>query len=199
MIHVEEPSSSGPYEKDGRAWRVGTQDDVSWIQHGLTRGTTITAAIPPMFETYATIALCEGDPGDRVPTDPDSAVLDVLRAHTTPQPWWLGYSETGASDVVFWEAPRVKLYSDRGYVMVCAGPEQAASWSRDQMWNWSLPALMFPMNHACMVSLLRDDDWVSIGGSAELITGLLEHPKLARSTYTRARLQSHRPHPRPLI
>lgn len=76
MTHVEEPSASGPYEKDGRAWRVGTQDDVSWIQHGLTRGTAITAAIPPMFEAYATIALCEGDPGDRVPTDPDAAVLE---------------------------------------------------------------------------------------------------------------------------
>lgn len=67
--------------------------------------------------------------------------------------------------------------------MVCAGPEQAASWSRDQMWNWSLPALMFPKNRAWLVSLLWDDDWVSVGGSAELITSLQEHPKLARSTH----------------
>lgn len=112
MTNHEEPSASGPYEKDGRAWRIGTQDDVSWIQQGLTPGTAITTAIPPEFGAYATIALCRGEPGDRVPTDPDSAVFDVLEAHTDPQPWWLGYLETGASDVVFTEAPRVKLYCD---------------------------------------------------------------------------------------
>jgi hypothetical protein len=183
MTNIEEPAASGPYEKDGRAWRIGTQDDLSWIQQGLTPGTAITNAIPPEFEAYATIALCEGEPGDRLPTAPDSAVFDVLEAHTDPQPWWLGYLETGASDVVFAEALRVKLYWDWAYVMVCAGPEQAASWSRDQMWNWSLPALMFPKNRAWLVSLLWDDDWVSVGGSAELITGLQQHPKLARSTH----------------
>lgn len=53
MTNHEEPSASGPYEKDGRAWRIGTQDDVSWIQQGLTPGTAITTAIPPEFETYA--------------------------------------------------------------------------------------------------------------------------------------------------
>jgi hypothetical protein len=32
------------------------------------------------------------------------------------------------------------------------------------MWNWSLSALMFPKNRASLVSLLWDDDWVSVGG-----------------------------------
>jgi hypothetical protein len=104
MTNVEEPGARGPYEKDGRAWRIGTQDDVSWIQQSVTPGTAITTAIPPEFEAYGTIALCRGEPGDRVPTDLDSAVFDVLEAHTDPQPWWLGYLETGASDVVFTEA-----------------------------------------------------------------------------------------------
>jgi hypothetical protein len=186
MADVEEPSASRQYEKDGRTWRIGVQDDVSWIQRGLTRDTpttAITAAIPPEFEAYATVALCEGELGARTPTDPDAALFNVLQAHTEPQPWWLGYLETGASDVIFPEAPRVRLYWDWGYVMVRAGPEQAASWSRDQMWNWSLPALMFPESRAWLVSLLWDDDWVSVGGSAELITRLEQHPQLAQSTF----------------
>ncbi len=185
MSDLEQVGAGGPYEKDGRAWTIGTQDEVSWIQQGLTLtpSTAITGAIPPGFEAYATIALCEGEPGDWVSTEPDSAVLEVLRAHAGSQPWWLGYLETGASDVVFQEAPRVKLYWDWSYVLVCAGFEQAASWSRDLMWNWSLPALMFPTSRAWLVSLRWDDDWVSVGGSAELITSLQQHPKLRRSTH----------------
>jgi hypothetical protein len=82
MTNIEESSASGPYEKDGRAWSVGTQDDVSWIQQGLTPGTGITTAIPPEFEAYATIALCKGEPGDRVPTDPSGGrVYAALLGH----------------------------------------------------------------------------------------------------------------------
>ena len=147
---------------------------------------SITGAIPGAFEAYAAIALCEGVIGDRTPTDPDAAVLDVQRAHTGPQPWWLGYLETGASDVVFDKAPRVRLYWDWGYVVVLAGPEQAATWNRENMWNWSLPALMFPEDRSWLVSLLWDDDWVSVGGSAELINRLGQHPKLAPATYPRS-------------
>jgi len=183
MTGVGGSSANATQQKDGRAWRIGTQDDVSWIQLGFTPGTAITTAIPSEFQAYATIALCEGEPGHQVHAYPDSAVLDVLRSHTDPQPWWLGYLETGASDVVFPAAPRVKLYSSWSYVLVCAGPDQAASWSRDRLWNWSLPALMFPESRAWLVSLLWDDDWVSVGGSAELVTSLQRHPDLARLTY----------------
>jgi hypothetical protein len=62
MTNIEEPSASGPYEKDDGAWRIGAQDDVSWIQQGLTPGTAITTAIPPEFKAFATIALCKGEP-----------------------------------------------------------------------------------------------------------------------------------------
>jgi hypothetical protein len=65
MANHEEPSAGGPYEKDGHAWRIGTQDDVSWIQQGLTPGTAITTAIPPEFEAYATIADRTLSPGPK--------------------------------------------------------------------------------------------------------------------------------------
>ena len=104
MADLEEPSASRQYEKDGHTWSIGVHDDVSWIQRGLTRDTVttaITAAIPPEFEAYATVALCEGQLGARTPTDPDAALFNVLQAHTGPQAWWLGYLETGASDAIF--------------------------------------------------------------------------------------------------
>jgi hypothetical protein len=56
----------------------------------------------------------------------DRALLSLLQRHTLAQPWWLGYLETGASDVVFYDAPKVKLYWSWDYVLVGAGPEQAA-------------------------------------------------------------------------
>ena len=55
-----------------------------WIQEGVTRDARITGAIPAKFEAYVSIALCKGVVDNRTPTDPDSAVLDVLRAHTNP-------------------------------------------------------------------------------------------------------------------
>jgi hypothetical protein len=36
----------------------------------------------------------------------DRALLSLLQRHTLAQPWWLGYLETGASDVVFYDAPK---------------------------------------------------------------------------------------------
>lgn len=80
----------------------------------------------------------------------------------------------------------VQLYSGWRYVIVLAGPEQAASWNRENMWNWSLPALMFPQDRSWLVSLLWDDDWVSIGGSTKLITRLQGHQELASVTHLRS-------------
>ena len=122
---------NGELEKDGRLWPIGGQEDVRWIQEDITRDVKITGAIPAVFDAYAAIALCTETFAERTPTNPDSAVLEVLRAHTHPQPWWLGYLDTGASTVVFDDAPRVKLYWDWGYVLVHAGPEQAAAWHRE--------------------------------------------------------------------
>jgi hypothetical protein len=35
----------------------------------------------------------------------DSAVLTVLSENSEEQPWWLGYLDTGADDIVFPDAP----------------------------------------------------------------------------------------------
>ena len=43
--------------KDGSSWRIGTGADVAWIAAGTSMSRTITAAIPPVFEAYATIVL----------------------------------------------------------------------------------------------------------------------------------------------
>jgi hypothetical protein len=113
----------------------------------------------------------------------DLALVELLRRHTSPQPWWLGYLDTGASDIVFWDAPQVGLYTGWRYVLIEAGPEQAATWRpapRGQS-NWKsteLPDLMFPEDHAWLVSTLWDDDWSSIGGPEALIADLLQDPVL---------------------
>ena len=118
------------------------------------------------------------------PTDQprhDAALLSVVRAHATDQRWWLGYLDTGADDVVFSASPRVSLYSNWPYVLVRAGPDQAASWRRrafGSFWSGHLPNLMFPVSRCWLVSTLWDDDWTCIGGTAALMRGLLGHPEL---------------------
>ena len=64
-------------------------------------------------------------------TGPCSALLSEQSAG---QPWWLGYLDTGADDIVFPDAPMVTLYSGWHYVLVEAGPEQAATWRRSGPW-----------------------------------------------------------------
>src|ERR1700683_2238750 len=145
--------------KDGVAWRIGTEDEVAWIREGTSPGVSITSAIPPGFAEYATLT----HPGEAdVARDleeeeaQDRALLAVLQRRTASQPWWLGYLETGASDIVFWDAPRVILYSGWSYVLVGAGPEQAASWRpAEGERNWKsteLPELMFPTDRSWLVS-----------------------------------------------
>jgi hypothetical protein len=114
----------------------------------------------------------------------DLALVELLRRHTPQQPWWLGYLDTGASDIVFWDAPMVRLYTGWRYVLIEAGPEQAASWrpSPGGQSNWKsteLPDLLFPEAHGWLVSTLWDDDWSCIGGSEALIADLLRDPALA--------------------
>ena len=98
------PPAMGPVDvdKDGRSWRIGTADDVAWIAGHTVDGLTVTAAIPPRFEAYATFYPPEG--ADI--TLHEHTIVDILMAHTTPQPWWLGYLDTGAHDIVFNAAPR---------------------------------------------------------------------------------------------
>jgi hypothetical protein len=43
--------------RDGQSWLVGTAADVAWIRAATPSGLTITSAIPPVFDDYATVEL----------------------------------------------------------------------------------------------------------------------------------------------
>lgn len=179
-----EPEATGPRRsttrvRDGRAWRIGDEAEVAWIQDGTSITKAITAAIPPVFDAYATLELpeCWQEDQDRH----DAALIEVLSGHAAPQPWWLGYLDTGADDVVFVDAPRVRLYVGWEYVLVEVGPGQAASWRMSDagnFWSGALPNLMFPANRSWLVSTLWDDDWTCVGGRAPLVEDLLRDPVL---------------------
>jgi len=152
--------------KNGRSWRIGSQAEVAWIESGTKHGVAITSAIPAVFDAYATVVLPVGDEHE----DPDDqsryerAVMSVLIQHTAEQPWWLGYLDTGSDDVIFADAPRVELYAGWCYVMVEAGPAQAAAWREEPSFKGELPDLMFPADRSWLLSTLWDDDWSCIGG-----------------------------------
>src|SRR6266480_4839325 len=92
--------------RDGSTWRIGTDAEIAWIANGTSTGRTITAAIPPVFEAYATVVLPYGGQGQ---DQHDQAVLALLSDQSADQPWWLGYLDTGADDIVFPDAPKVTL------------------------------------------------------------------------------------------
>ena len=168
--------------RDGSTWRIGTDAEVAWITEGTSASRTITAAIPPLFAAYATVML---PPRGEKQDEHDRTVLALLREQSAGEPWWLGYLDTGADDIVFPDAPKVTLYYGWHYVLIEAGPEQAASWRRSgdwSFWKGALPNLMFPADHSWLVSTLWDDDWTCIGGPAGLVKGFLRDPGLqARS------------------
>jgi hypothetical protein len=166
---------SGKVGRDGQEWRLGTDADVMWIHDGTSRGTEITAAIPPIFAAYCTL-LVPRNGNDELATH-EQALIDLLTDHTAEQPWWLAYLDTGASDVVFPYAPRTMMYSGWRYVLVEAGPHEATTW-RDADFKYALPDLMFPKDRSWLVSTLWDDDWTSIGGSEQLVSSVLAHPVL---------------------
>lgn len=69
--------------KDGRSWRIGTASDVAWLAGQTTHGFSITTAIPPVFDAYATFyppdaASCVGVDDDRGvgPTAAQGKVVD---------------------------------------------------------------------------------------------------------------------------
>lgn len=162
---------------DGTTWRIGGSAEVAWIAASTRPGRTIVTAIPASFEAYATVIVPDGDEEKR---RHDAALLAVLRAHSSPQPWWLGYLETGVADLVFPDAPRVRLYT-WPYVLVEAGPDQAAGWRTNENvtpWHSALPELMFPLDRSWLVSTLWDDDWRCVGGPVSLVDALLGHPPL---------------------
>ena len=156
--------------KDGRTWPVGTQADVSWITEGTTPGLTIASAIPARYDAYATIVIADDDATRQ---SNDALLLRLLREHTATQPWWLGYLDTGAHDVVFGRVPKVIVYSGWSYVLVQAGPTQADTWRDDDAWRGRLPELIFPVDRSWLVSMLWDDDWRCVGGPLDLIHAIL--------------------------
>ncbi|BEP13689.1 hypothetical protein acdb102_20000 [Acidothermaceae bacterium B102] len=158
--------------KDGSLWRHGTVTDVEWIHSGTVISRTIASAIPPVFAAYATMVV----PDDHTDRDrQDAALLQLLKLSSADGQWWLGYLDTGADDVVFPDAARVRLYSGWNYVVVEAGSEQAATWRSNgsRSWRGALPDLMFPTDRAWLVSYLWDDTWRCVGGSRQLIDDLL--------------------------
>ena len=108
-------------------------------------------------------------------------MLRLLTSQSPGQPWWLGFLETGADDIVFPDAPRTTVYWGWHYVLVEAGPGQAATWrqrSRCFYWGGFLPNLMFPADRSWLASSLWDDDWICLGGPAGLVDAFLRHPGL---------------------
>lgn len=192
--------------RDGREWRLGTDADVEWISYGAFPG---GAAEPPIFAAQCTLAMPLSD-GRAELTQHERAVIELLAEQTEEQAWWLGYvATTGNVDVVFPYAPRVSakayvgragdvglpesplgspVYTEHAYVLVEAGPEQAASW-RDAGWlNWALPDLLFPADRSWLLSTTADlgRPGTSIGGSEQLVNSFLHHTVLG----PRARAES---------
>ncbi|MEV0004769.1 hypothetical protein AB0H28_21155 [Micromonospora sp. NPDC050980] len=161
--------------KDGRDWRIGTAADVDWIVGHTTAGVSITTAIPPAFDAYATTYQTD----DVTAAAYERALIDDLMVHTIDQPWWLAYLDTGAHDVVFPHAARVSLYWDWPYVVIEAGPEQALTWRTGGHMRHAhgvLPDLFFPADRSWLVSALWDDTWACVGGPASLIHTLERDP-----------------------
>ena len=183
MTHDREAEVWG--SKDGRAWRIGGEAEVAWIRENIEISLAITSAIPPVFEAYATLELPgSGDHPSASPLeDPDrhnAAVLAVLSEHSAERPWWIGYLDTGIDDIVFYDVRKVRPGpTGAGYVLVEAGPEQAALWCEREHWKRGpLPDLMFPADRSWLISTLWDDDWTCIGGSRRLLDAFLAHPDL---------------------
>ena len=162
--------------RDGRAWRLGKAVDLAWINDETSSGANITIAIPPVFASYCTVSLPDGN-DEAESARHERAVIDLLTQQTQAQPWWLGFLDTGASDVVFPYAPRTGNALGHGYVLVEAGPRQAADW-RDTGWSWRLPELIFPADRSWLLSTMWDDGWTSIGGSEQLVHSILSDATL---------------------
>jgi hypothetical protein len=162
--------------RDGREWCLGTEADIAFVTAGATSGIAVGDMIRAIYESYCNLHLPQSaDDAELVAHE--QAVIELLTKQTDQQPWWLGYLDTGASDVVFPFAPRTIPFYGHQYVLVEAGPQQAAGW-REKGWSWALPELIFPSDRSWLASTGWDDSWTSIGGSEQLVKSFLTHPIL---------------------
>jgi hypothetical protein len=69
--------------RDGRAWRIGDDAEVSWIRDGTSITQAITSAIPSVFDAYAALALPESwqDHQNRHDAANCSTVSALVAAH----------------------------------------------------------------------------------------------------------------------
>ena len=157
---------------------------VDWITTSTERGRTVASAVPPVYARYATVLIPDGgEAKDRA----DAALVEVLQSHTTGQPWWLGYLDTGVADVVEPDAPRVAVYAGWPYVLLEGGPERALSARRTSdatPWHSALPELLFPRDRSWLVTTMWDDDWRCVGGPAAVVQAVLGHPDLRARAVT---------------
>src|SRR5262245_33636333 len=70
-----------------------TSQDVAWINVGTAPGLEVTSGIPPVFQSYCTVTV--GEPADV--HSRNSRLVALLEQASVPQPWWMGFLETGAS------------------------------------------------------------------------------------------------------
>ena len=162
-------------------WRTGTDAEVAWINQGTSPNMTVTAAIPPVFDACATIVL-PGNGEDQ--QRHNRAMLALLASQPAGQRQWLGCLSTSDDDMVcpgvtMAAMPKVTMYPGWQYVLVEAGPGQAAAWrgknTGSMWWHDVLPDLMFPAGRSWLVSALCDDGWACIGGPAGLVDRILVH------------------------
>lgn len=160
--------------KDGRTWQVGTAAEVAWLADRPT-GRSVITAVPQVFEAYGTLYA----PEDQAPTSiHEQVVVETLAAHTVPQPWWLGYLDTGAHDTVFPRVPMVSLYFGWHYVLVEGGPSEALRWRQGHMRSGDghLPDLLFPFDRSWLMTALWDDAFICLGGPDVIVDALAEEP-----------------------
>ena len=163
-------------DRDGRSWQLGSDADVEWITQSTKAGLTVASAVPSVFAAYATVVVPELRAGL---DEHEARVVRLLVDHGADRDWWLGFLDTGASDVVFPDAPRVRIYSDWPYVLVKAGPQEALQWrSEPSPLHCGLPDLMFPTDRSWLISALWDDDWWCLGGPHELVDAFVREPGL---------------------
>lgn len=71
----------------GHSWRIGTDAEVAWIAGSTSPNLTVTAAIPPVFDAYATVVLPDnGEDTERH----NGAMLALLAAQSPGGPAHLG-------------------------------------------------------------------------------------------------------------